>query len=101
MFPDTAVVYTPNPSTGVFDVVDQAALRGRLAVVTITTGMGGERAELASARRWLWPPGYTLPETAQLAIDGVRWNVQAGSVAAERGPGGQVIIQRADVVRAA
>lgn len=101
MFPDTATVYTPDPTTGAFTTVANSALRGRLAVVTITTGMGGERAELASARRWLWQPGYTLPETAQLDVGGVRWNVQAGSVAAERGPGGQVIIQRADVVKAA
>jgi hypothetical protein len=100
MFPDEAAVYTPDPTTGAYTVLARAALRGRLAVVTLTAPMGAGRAELASARRWLFPAGYTLPDTAQLAVDGVRWNVVAGSVAAERGPGGGVIIQRADVVRA-
>ena len=98
MFPDLADVYTPDPTTGAYTVLARADLRGRLAVVTITAQMGAGRAELASARRWLWGADYTLPETAQLAVDSVRWNVVAGSVAAERGPGGGVIIQRADVV---
>src|SRR5690349_9467217 len=44
MFPDSATVYTPDPTTGAFTVAATTGLRGRLAVVTITTDMGGERA---------------------------------------------------------
>lgn len=99
MFPDTAVVYTPSPSTGAYTVVASSALRGRLALVTITAPMGNGRAELASARRWLWPSTFVMPDSAQLEVDGVRWNVVAGSVGNERGPSGQTIIQRCEVVK--
>lgn len=99
MFPDTAVVYTPDPTTGALTVVANSALRGRLAVVTITSS-GPNRAELVSARRWLWQGSYEIPNNAQLLVGTERWNVAANSQAAERGLSGQVIIRRADVERA-
>lgn len=98
---DTAVVYTPDPTTGDYTIVDNPSLPCRLAIVTVTgeiTGPG--RAELVDERRLLWGPGYEMPATAQVEVDGRRWNVEVGSAAAIRGVSGSVEYRRARVVEA-
>ncbi len=96
---DTAVVYVPG-ATGNFDLVDNAALACRMALVTIQTAIGGPRAELTSARRLLWDPAYVMPETAQILVNGERWNALPGTFAAPRGPGGAVQYRRCELSRA-
>ena len=36
-----------------------------------------ERAELAALRKLMFDPSYVLPDTCQVEVAGVRWNVQA------------------------
>ncbi len=96
---DTAVVYTPT-ATGYTDVAN-AALPCRLALVaTDTAATGQDRTELASTRRLLWGPDYLMPENAQIEVDGERWNVRPGTLAAVRGPSGNVVYRRCEVTRA-
>jgi len=99
---DTADVYIQNAS-GVYATLAQAGLRCRLAHVnTQAASSGVERAELAALRNLIWDPGYVMPEAAQLvAGDGGRWNVQAGTLKALRGPSGTITYRQCDVVRAA
>jgi hypothetical protein len=96
----TAVVYTPNLTTGAYDVVANAALDCRLTHSSISTDMGPAREEQTGARRMLWGPDYVMPETAQVEVDGVRWNVQAGTFAAIRGPDSAVFYRRCEVTQA-
>jgi hypothetical protein len=105
-FDQTATVYTPDPTTGAYTVVDKTGLSCRLAVVTVTgADPGPGRVELVDERRLLWEPGYAMPAEAQVEITshglaGRKWNVQVGSVAAIRGPSGSVAYHRARVVEA-
>lgn len=97
-----ATVYGENASTGAYTDVLRSGLRCRLAhVSTRPAATGGDRAELAAIRNLLWEPDYVLPETAQVEVGGVRWNPVAGTFGAYRGPLGQVVYRRCDVVRAA
>lgn len=96
----TATVYTPAVSDGTYTVVAKTGLACRLVLATIATASGAERAAQTGARLLLWGPGYSMPESAQVAVGGVRWNVQPGTLAAERGPSGAVILQRAEVTEA-
>lgn len=100
----TATVYTPNGTTGAFDVTAKTGLACRLA------HLGGagqspadERADPAGRRRLLWDPAYTMPEPAQVIVagdsGGDRWSVQPETVEAIRGPLGTVVYRRAAVVR--
>lgn len=95
----TAIVYTEAPVTGAFTVVAKSGLRCRLAHVR-GGGSQPERAELAALRNMLWEPDYVLPETAQVEVDGIRWNPVPGTFGAMRGPSGTVLYRRCDVVRA-
>lgn len=96
---DMADVYTEDATTGAFTTLDRADLSCRL--VPIRGGQTApDRAELAAWRKLLWDEDYDLPEHAQLAVAGERWNVQAGTVAKEKGPGGIVAYRRALIVRA-
>jgi hypothetical protein len=97
-------VYTPNETTGAYDQTDGEARPCRLALVGGISGAAEaanpERADLSGRRRLLWGPGYTMPEEAQVAVDGARWNVQAGTLVVARGIGGAVAYQRCEVTRA-
>lgn len=93
-----ATVYGEGSST--FDQVLKANLPCRLAHVSArSAGNAAQRAELLSMRRLLWDPAYVMPEVAQIAIDGVRWQLVKGTFAAMRGPGGAVAFRAADAVR--
>ncbi|HLE13524.1 MAG TPA: hypothetical protein VI776_02165 [Anaerolineales bacterium] len=98
---DMAIVYTPDPTTGAYTVVDKASLPCRLAVVAVAgVDPGPGRVELVDERRLLWGPDYAMPITAQVEIEGARWNVEAGSLAAVRGPDGSIAYRRAKVIKA-
>jgi len=95
----TATVYTPNGTTGAYTVVAQAALPVRL-VVPGAGRMNPERDEAAPVSRLLWGSGYTMPETAQIDVGGVRWNVKAGTVTPVRWIDATIVYHRCDVERA-
>lgn len=96
----TCTVYTPDPTTGEYTVTATAGLACRLALVGGTGDMGPSRSEIPGARRLMWGPDYVMPETAQVAVDGERWNIQAGTLAAPRDLSGSVVYRRAEVTRA-
>lgn len=96
----TAAVYTPNGTTGAYDVVAHAALPCRLTFAPSPSLPADERIERESLRRLLWGPSETVAENAQVLINGERWNTRPGSFAALAGPTGVTIYQRCDVVRA-
>lgn len=96
----TAVVYTPHATTGDYTVAAKSDLACRLVRMTMTTTPTGERVELAGKRVLVWDKDYTMPETAQVLIDGKSWNIQAGSVDYPRGVTSQVEYGRADVIEA-
>lgn len=96
-----ATVFTENPTTGAFDVVAKSDLKCRLAHIDgQPAATAPDRAEFAAMRNMLWEPEYVLPETAQVLVDGVRWNPVAGTFGAMKGPSGAVVYRRADVRRA-
>ncbi len=105
-------VYTRTGGTGPYNLQVATGVACRLAHVSqqdATTG--ADRAELAGRRRLLWDPAYLPPsENVQITVSGVygpdgvtpaRWNLQAGTHATLRGPGGDTLFRRADAVRAA
>lgn len=93
-----ATVYGETDPTGAFTTVLRTGLACRLAHVRGGASQN-ERAELAAVRNMIWDPSYVLPETAQVEVDGVRWNPVAGTFAAYRGPSSQVLYRRCDLVR--
>ncbi len=97
----TADIYTPNGTTGAYTVLAKSGLVCRLAYIQQgATTIGGEREDIGQRRRLLWSEAYTMPETAQIEVDGERWNVLAGSLGSLRGPFGDVVYRRCEVVRA-
>lgn len=96
----TCTVYTPNGTTGAYDVVAVSGMACRLALASVSGDMGPSRAEADGTRRLLWGPDYTMPETAQVEVDGERWNIQAGTLAAPRDLSGAAVYRRAEVTRA-
>src|SRR5262245_43019278 len=97
----TVNVYTPNGANGDFTVLARANLVCRLAYIEQGgSGIGGERESIGSRRRLLWEEDYTMPETAQVEVDGERFNVLAGTAGKLRGPDSQVAYRRCEVVRA-
>ena len=96
----SGTVYTPNGTTGDYTVVAKSGLACRLAHSAISGDMGPGRSDQASARRLLWGADYVMPEVAQVLVDGQRWNIVAGTLAAVRGPSGQVEYRRAEVTQA-
>ena len=94
----TAVVYTPNGTTGAYTVVAKAALRCRLANVRGEgKGAAEERDEVAQNRRLLWVEAYVMPATAQIEVEGVRWNIMPNSYAEMKGLGAAVKYRRCDL----
>lgn len=93
-----ATVYGEGVST--FDQVLKTDLACRLSHVNAErAGTLADRAELLATRRLLWGPEYVMPEGAQVDVDGIRWQIVAGTYAAMRGPNGQVVYRAADAVR--
>ncbi|HXI15485.1 MAG TPA: hypothetical protein VNM48_03865 [Chloroflexota bacterium] len=78
-----ATVYDDTGATGNFDVVLLSNLPCRLMQVSRQpAATSSDRAEFAALRELRWGPDYVMPETAQVAVDGVLWNVVAGTVGA-------------------
>lgn len=101
-FDQRADVYSENPSTGLYDIRVKAQLKCRLAHVNTQPAVSGnERAELAALRNMLFDPDYVMPENVQVLVDGIRWQPVVGTFGALRGPSGQVVYRRCDVVRQA
>lgn len=97
----SANVYTPAPADGDYTVLAKSGLVCRLAYVRHdAVDIGPERADIGSLRRLLWAEAYTMPDTAQIEVDGERWNVLAGTVGVLRGPTSVAIYRRCDVERA-
>lgn len=96
----TASVYTPNGADGDFDVLAKSGLVCRLAYIQQGgSDIGGEREDIGQRRRLLWAEAYTMPDTAQIEVEGQRWNVLAGTFGALRGPTSAVVYRRCEVVR--
>ena len=95
-----ATVYGENATTGAYTDTLKTGLRCRLAhIPNQPPATAPDRAELAAIRNLLWESDYVLPETAQVEVNGTRWNVVAGTFVAYQGPGGAVVYRRADVRR--
>jgi hypothetical protein len=109
-FDQRATIYGRNTGTGRYTDLLKADLACRLAHVNRQAGAtGAQRAELAGLRTFLWDSAYSLPENAQIEVDGVtgpdgatpaRWNVRSGTLATLRGPSGQASYKQCDVTRA-
>lgn len=97
----TATVYTPHATTGAYTVIAKSGLKCRLAYVEQGgSAIGGERSEIGTKRRLLWEEDYTMPDNAQVLVDGQRWNVKDGTAGALRGPASNVIYRRCELVEA-
>jgi hypothetical protein len=95
---ETAVVYTPNGTTGAYTVVAKASLRCRLANVRQEgKGAAEERDEVAQNRRLLWAEAYVMPANAQIAVGGARWNIVPNSYAEMKGLGDVVHYRRCEL----
>ncbi len=102
-FDQTATVYTPHPTTGAYTVSAKTGLACRLAhrgTRSGVTDMNPEREDIGSARRLMWQDSYVMPETAQVEVNGERWNVVQGSYSPMYGPGGSVWYFRCEVEKA-
>lgn len=64
-----------------------------------TEETGDVREDQTGRNRLLWGPDYTMPNVAQVLINGARWNVVANSQEEGRGLGGVRVYWRCDVVR--
>lgn len=67
-----ATVYTENPATGDFDVLDRADLRCRSTHVGLGNTLQG-RQDMARIRRFYFDGSYVLPSDCHIEIDGKRW----------------------------
>ena len=105
MLDQHAVVYTRAASPGgTYSVVANASLPCLLQEIAAQPpATGPQRAELADTALLYFDPAYTMPETAQVEVDsrpGIRFNVVAGTVVPDVGPGGIVVMRHCDVRRA-
>lgn len=67
-----------------YSTVVQASLACRLVHLDRASATAGDRAELMSIRDLMWDPAYVMPEGAQVAIGGVRWQTVRGTFGAPR-----------------
>lgn len=97
-----ADIYTEDPATGAFTVLDESDLPVRLAIIGAKgANSAAERAEMVAMRRLVWGPDYAMPTRAQVAIDSERWNPVLGSFTAPLWPpSGEVIYRGCDLIRA-
>lgn len=94
----TAEVYL---ETDDFVAPVKTGLRCRLGNIDANGAVtGNERAQLLALRRLFWTPDYFMPEGAQVAIDGQRWNTMRGSFAAVDGAVTGPLYRSCDVQRA-
>ena len=67
-----------------YSTVVRGDLACRLVHLDRAAATAGERAELMALRDLMWDPSYAMPEGAQVAIDGVRWQTVRGTFGAPR-----------------
>lgn len=67
-----------------YSTVVQSNLACRLVHIDRASATAGDRAELMSIRELMWDPAYVMPEGAQVAIGGVRWQTVRGTFGAPR-----------------
>lgn len=69
-------VYAPADD---FEAIVKTSLAcGLFHISEVGAATGVDRAELLARRRLLWDPSYTMPEEAQVEIDGKRWQLPRG-----------------------
>ena len=59
-----------------------------------------ERADLAQMRTLVWTAAFTMPDAAQVAVGGIRYNVIPGTYAECTWLDGSVVYRCCDVMRA-
>jgi len=95
-----ANIYAPNPR-GRSTVLIKTGLRCRRTQVDRRGGAtGAQRAELAALRNFLWQSDYIMPASAQIEMDGLRWNIVPNTIGAPTGPAGTVHHRHCDIIRA-
>jgi membrane protein implicated in regulation of membrane protease activity len=101
----TADVYTKDAGTGKWTVQSRTGLQCRLATQQYLTNQHGsgtpDRSRGLPGRRLIWVEEYELPQSAQVEVDGQRWNVVQGSEMRAEDKHGEVYYRGADVLRAA
>ena len=96
----TATVYTPNGTTGEYDVTAKSSLPCRLCYIQNSpASLDHERANIGENRRLLWQETYTMPDDAQVEINSTRYNVRQGTYGAPTGPWGAVAYHRCEVTK--
>lgn len=102
LLPQRMSVYAEDPATtalgGRFTVLDASDIRCR-RIDPAAAGLGyrvAERASYQDPDRLNYEATYTLPaEPCQIEIDGVRFQIVAGSVRDRLGPMGEVLVRTA------
>lgn len=93
-------VYSANPTTGRFNVLQKAGLACRLIHVDLRFATStAARAELMEIRDLLFDGSYTMPEQCQVDIGGVRFQPEAGTFEALRDWNSVVAYRKCQVVR--
>ena len=96
----TATVYGETVATGAYTTVLQSNLACALRPLDVRPATSGmDRAELSALRRLVWDATYVMPETAQLLIDGLRWDVVSGTFQSPDTRTGTNVIRTCDVRR--
>ncbi len=96
---NTATVYGENATTGLYDTVIKTGLACTLSHLPTMSTNYAERQEIMARRILRWDPAYVMPENAQVAIDGVRWQVQAGTFDTRVALLNELFYRQCDVVR--
>lgn len=101
LMPQTASVYTEDPTDGDYSVLATASLRCQLAHVSSGAARTApDRAELAALRVLFFDPAYTLPsDHCQVEVRGQRWTVIAGTVTEQRDASDVLVYRRADLMK--
>lgn len=107
-FDQTATAYSRHATTRLYTVVEASNIVCRLSTVrrqAATSGAG--RSELSQLRLFQWDPAVVLKAGWRIVVTGINdqrnvgteaWNLEAGTLATIRGPDGQPLYRRADVV---
>lgn len=100
-----ATVYRRAASGGAYTDTLQTGLRCLLQQVTAANpgSTSSDRAVFNDLRTLYFDPDYAMPEGTQIEVDvesGTRWNVVAGTITPDIGPGNVVVMRHCDVRRA-
>jgi len=93
-----ADVYIVNDVNGEYDILTHPQLPCRLAHIGVT-GAAIDRAQLLSTRMLIWDVGYSIPDDAQVDVEGNRWQTVRGTFSTLKGPNNVPTYKRVDVVR--